>query len=186
MSRAYRISVSGSVERVVHIDDGVCTSLELLPILSKERMKEMLGDELVARGFTREGNIATRVVDDETSLEVDLEAGTVTVRVTSEVDVKIKRTTTTALRTEGTAATRAKLEKDLQAQLEQEAKEATERARIAMTKKLEAKLKDLKQELDSVVNRVTGEALKEKARQMGEIEEMVEDEAGGLTIKVRV
>ena len=33
MSRAYRVTVKGSVHRVVHVEDGVCTSLELLPIL---------------------------------------------------------------------------------------------------------------------------------------------------------
>ena len=53
--------------------------------------------------------------------------------------------------------------------------------------KLEKKLGDLRKELDSVTTRVTAEALKEKARTLGEIEELHEDsETGELTIKVRL
>jgi hypothetical protein len=41
--------------------------------------------------------------------------------------------------------------------------------------------------LDQVVNRVTAEALKRKAAQMGRIKEMTEDpQAGSLTIVVEV
>jgi hypothetical protein len=60
MSRAYRVTVSGSVERVVHVEDGVCASLELLPILAKERMSEILGAELARRGFSTEDGVARR------------------------------------------------------------------------------------------------------------------------------
>jgi len=187
MSRAYRISVSGSVDRIVHIDDGVCTSLELLPVLGKDRMRDLLGDELARRGFVREGTTAKRTMDAETTVEVDLDTGSVTVRVTSEVAVNIERDATTIARTQPTAAARDQLQKKLDAELEQQAREETERARRKMTAQLEAKLRDLKQELDGVVNRVTGEALKEKARQMGEIEELIEDEkTGALTIKVKL
>ena len=75
----------------------------------------------------------------------------------------------------------------LLASLEDEAKRQTEEARREATLKLETKLKDLKQELDGVVNRVTAQALKEKAREMGEIQEIVENEdTGELTIKVKL
>lgn len=52
---------------------------------------------------------------------------------------------------------------------------------------LEGKLRDLRAELDSIANRVTAEALKVRASQLGEIREITEDpETGSLTIKVRV
>ena len=55
-----------------------------------------------------------------------------------------------------------------------------------MTQQLEGTLRDLKGELDTVVNRVTATALKTRAGELGQIEEVHEDANGGLTIKVRV
>ena len=42
------------------------------------------------------------------------------------------------------------------------------------------------EELDGVVNRVTATALKTRAAELGQVEEVHEDANGGLTIKVRV
>jgi hypothetical protein len=47
-------------------------------------------------------------------------------------------------------------------------------------------LRDLKDELDGVVNRVTAAALKQRAAELGQVEEIHEEPNGGLTIKVRV
>jgi hypothetical protein len=48
-------------------------------------------------------------------------------------------------------------------------------------------LAGLRQELDEAVNRATGEALKQKAGQLGQIKEMTEDpQTGSLTIVVEV
>ena len=55
-----------------------------------------------------------------------------------------------------------------------------------MTAQLESKLKDLKDELDGVVNRVTANALKKRASELGTVEEIHEDGSGNMTIKVRV
>ena len=190
MSRAYRIAVKGSVERIVHVDDGVCTSLELLPILPKERMSEHLADELVRRGFARDGNVASRSVEDGILVEVELDTGRVTVRIDSDVAIDVKGRREAAMR-EGTPEkieeARQKIATELQASLESEAEMQAQRGRREATAKLEARLKDLRQELDGVVNRVTAQALKEKARQMGEVQEIVEDEkTGALTIKVKL
>jgi hypothetical protein len=192
MSRAYRVSVSGSVERIVHVDDGVCSSLELLPILPRERMSEHLAEELVRRGFTRDGNVARRAMEDGITVEVELQTGTVTVRVESAVEIDVKgqrsgRIPGEAPKPTAVEATKKRLEAELQEELEKEVLRRTERGRREATAKLEGRLRDLKQELDGAVNRVTAQALKEKARQMGEIEEIIEDErSGGITIKVKL
>ena len=68
MSRAYRVTVKGSVHRVVHVEDGVCTSLELLPILPQERTGEILGAELARRGFAVENSVAPPVPPNRSSL----------------------------------------------------------------------------------------------------------------------
>jgi hypothetical protein len=73
------------------------------------------------------------------------------------------------------------------ARLEKRATDAGELLREDLTRRLEGRLRDLKQELDGVTNRVTAEALKVRARQLGTVEEISEDPAtGSLTIKVRL
>jgi hypothetical protein len=187
--------VSGSIDKIVHVDDGVCGSIELLPILAKERMRELLSDELVRRGFERDGNVARRATGDGVTVEVDLDSGTVTARAEADVHVDIKGQVDGPRRyreSEGNSPENREIERAaLQAELEatlaaREAKE-TKLARRATTERLEASLRDLKRELDAATNRVTAEALKEKAKSMGEIEELVEDaETGALTIKVKL
>jgi hypothetical protein len=56
-----------------------------------------------------------------------------------------------------------------------------------LTDKLEAQLGEVRKELDQVANKVTAEALKVKAKQMGQVKEITEDpESGSLTIVVEV
>ena len=56
-----------------------------------------------------------------------------------------------------------------------------------VTDKLEARLGDLRRELDQAVNRVTAEALKRRAAQLGTIKQLTEDpQSGSMTIVVEV
>ena len=64
MSRAYQIRVSESRVDTVHVEDGVCAPLELLDILPKEQMAELLATELEKQGFERDGDIMRKVEDD--------------------------------------------------------------------------------------------------------------------------
>jgi hypothetical protein len=153
-------------------------------------MSEHLAEELVRRGFVRDGGVAHRAMEDGVVVEVELATGAVTVRIDSDVAIDLQGTREGSFR-EGSEAhlekAREQLHVALIASLEDEAKRQTEEARREATLKLETKLKDLKQELDGVVNRVTAQALKEKAREMGEIQEIVEnEETGELTIKVKL
>lgn len=188
MSRAYRIAVSESLRRHVRVGDGVQTTLELLGILPKERMATLLAAELEKLGFERDGDVCRRVDDDGVTIEVDLLEGTVTVTVSAEAELDLKK--------EGVAASYNQEElqqaadarrEQLQKRLEAEADAKEEELRRAVSDKLERKLRDVQAELDGAVNRATAAALKEKAAQLGEIEEISEDvESGELTIRVRI
>lgn len=187
MSRAYRVTVRGSVHRVVHVEDGVCTSLELLPILPPERTAELLGDELERRGFTRADGVARRVSEDGVIVEVELATGTVSVKAEATAEIAIDKERSERVAEEvlerGTRAAQERVEREA----EREAAVAEQKAKGDVAAKLERKLSDLRRELDGVTSRVTADALKEKARALGEIEEMHEDaESGELTIKVRL
>lgn len=186
MSRMYRIRVSDSVEKLVHVEDGVATDLELLPILERPRMLELLAAELTKRGFTRDGNLATRTEEDGVVVAVDLESGRVTARVESERNIAAEAERSANVVRDSDAAREALREK-LRAQLERDVQRQEEELRQEATQRLEKKVRDLQAEMDQVVNRVTAEALKERAGQLGEIEELSENpETGELTIKVKV
>jgi hypothetical protein len=187
MSRMYRIQISESVAKLVHVGDAVASDLEILPILARERMREILAAELAVRGFTREGEKASRE-DDGVRVSVDLATGRVTAEAstTEEVVVEGQDVAVVGDRTKQEAATRqarARLQAELERKIDRRERQMQEEA----TKRLEGRLRDLRGEMDQVVNRVTIEALKERAAQLGEIEELHEDAATGeLTIKVKV
>jgi hypothetical protein len=187
VSRAYRITVKGSVSRVVHVEDGVCTTLDLLPILPKERQAEILAEELAGRGFARDGVVARRAEEDGIVVEVDVATGTVSVKAEATADVRVEREMTRHVPEEALERGRKEAQEQIDRQAEKEAAGIERRALEDVTKKLERRLGDLRHELDAVTAKVTADALKEKARQLGEIQELHEDtETGELTIKVRL
>ena len=189
MSRAYRISVSESLRRVLRAHDRVSTQLEVLEILSPEEMAELLSQELEKRGFERKDGELVRQ-QDGVQVAVDPTTGTVTISSESSQEVELRGAR------EGTAwddagpnaqKVREGLRQQLQQELEKQADKKTTELQSQVTDRLEKQLGDLRKELDQAVNRVTAEALKEKARRMGQIKEMTEDpQTGSLTIVVEV
>jgi hypothetical protein len=187
VSRAYRVTVKGSVQRVVHVEDGVCTSLELLPILPKERMGEILEAELGKRGFAREGAVLRRVEKDGVIVEVDPKTATVSVKAEASANIEISHEMMELVAEESLQSGTEAAQKRIDRRAERDAQAAEEKARTEVTEKLEKRLGDLRKELDHAATKVTAEALKEKAKRLGEIEEMHEDaESGELTIKVKL
>jgi len=186
MSRAFRIRVSESITRVIHVDDGICAPLDLLPVLPRERMDALLAQELERRGFELDGATARRDEGDGVVIEVDIETRQVSLSVAEDREVE-EVATASAIPDKSEDQGRAKLERAVQEQLETALDERQEKLRVKATERLERKLGDLRAELDGVINRVTAEALKERAGQLGEVEEVHEDlETGSLTIKVKL
>jgi uncharacterized protein YdbL (DUF1318 family) len=185
MSRAYRISVKESLSRHVQVDDGVCSTLELLPILPADRMRELLGHELEERGFARDGNTATRKEKGDIVVSVDLSTGEVSVTAEGHAELHLNAERTAVV--DAPNADRERALRDVAKQaLEREAKAEEEALRRKVTEQLEGALRDIKGELDAVVTRVTGSALKQRAAELGQVEEVHEEANGNLTIKVRV
>lgn len=186
MSRAIQIRVAESVARVVHVDDGVQAPLELLPILALDRMAELLAAELAARGFERDGDLARRADPDGVIVEVDLRAATVTARIaaTHAIDETADRTQT--VDSDHRAAAEDQLRDTLRRELDDRVATRAEALRAAATARLERRLGDLRAELDAAVGRATVEALKQRAASLGDVESVVEDAAGNVTIKVRL
>ena len=186
MSRAYRIAVAESLARHVRVEDGVCASLEILPVLPREKMAGMLMAELAQRGFVQDGTTAVRKDKDGVEVTVDLEEGSVTVRLTreKELNLEIKREARVDEREK--QAAEEKLRASARGELERDAQREERKLTEEVARKLEGKLRDLRQELDQVSNRVTASALKVRASQLGQIEEIHEEPDGSMTIKVKL
>jgi hypothetical protein len=186
MSRAIQIRVSESVVRTVHVEDGVQSPLEVLPILAPDRMGELLAKELEDQGFTRDGDKAIREDDDGVTIEVDLKTATVTARIKAEkrLEESIDRRASVGIERQEQAE--KNLRDDVIRELDDRVSAKTEALRKEVTGKLEKKLGDLKKELDGAVGRATVEALTERARSLGNIESVNKDDAGNVTIKVKL
>lgn len=186
MSRAIQIRVSESVVRTVHVEDGVESPLEMLPILSPDRMGELLAAELEQQGFIRDGNKATRTDADGIEITVDLASATVSVKIgaTADLEEAIDRRQNVGIEVKESAE--ARLRDDVMRDLDDRLKAKTEDLRREVTQRLERKLGDLRSELDGAVGRATVSALTERASQLGQIESVVGDEAGNVTIKVKL
>ena len=189
MSRAYRISVSETLHRVIRAEDHVRCQLEVLEILPADQMADLLAQQLIEQGYERDGNTATRTEGDLT-ITVDLESGQVTVKAESSEEVDLRGSKKgVAYDDEGPGRKQAEknLRQELIGDLEKDAERETERLQKQMTDQLEAELTDLRATLDQAVNRATAEALKQKAARIGQIKEMTDDpQTGSLTIVVEV
>ena len=186
MSRAIQVRVSESVVRTIHVEDGVVSPLEMLPILPPERMADLLARELEALGFVRDGSTCRRTEPDGVEVTVDLEAATVAVKLAAGANVEESIERTARVGIERKAPTEAALREGAIRELDERLAARTEELRRAVTTQLEAKLADLKRELDGAIGRATVGALTEKASQLGRIEETHQDDAGNVTIRVRL
>jgi hypothetical protein len=191
MSRAYRLSVRETLQRVIRASDHVTTRLELLDLLPAEEMGEILALELLRRGFKRRGQTLVRQGKKGVSVAVDPASATITVQADGEENLRLENVRESNVYGEGGRAGRAQseqtLREHLRKDLEQQADQKAAEMQKVVTDRLEAQIGDLRQELDQVVNRVTAEALKRKASRIGQIREMTEDaESGSLTIVLEV
>jgi hypothetical protein len=190
VSRAYRVAVRESQNRTIRAEDHVSTTLEILGVLPPEDMAGLLADELARRGFERQGDEMVRQQGPDISVRVNVQTGTVTVRAEAQEQTRIEaQRESRAFDDDGpsSSAVRDELRKQAQQDIDRKAGEKQAALQTKVTDRLEGELNALRQELDEVVNRVTAEALKRKASQMGQIKEMTEDpQAGSLTIVVEV
>ena len=190
MSRAYRISVSESLRQIIRGSDHVGTDIEMLEVLPKEEMATLLAGELESRGFQRDGDVLVRSQDGIT-ITIDPKTGRATVTAELCEEVELNHEAAGWGDEDYGASGRARIEEQLRErareELARQANAKEERLSQTATARLEGVLRDLQGELDSAVNRVTAQALKQKAARMGEIKQITEDpESGTMTIVLEV
>ena len=185
MSRPYVIRVAETVRRHVVLEDGVEARLDVLEVLPAEDMTALLEEELTRRGFASSGGVATRVEAGGVVVRVDVAARKIHVgiREAQDLEVTVERAVRTYEEQGVTEEHRATVRREGEIRLDA----AREERRREVTVAIEQRVVDLRSELDDVVVKVTQEALRRRAGQLGEIQSIEEDaETGSLTIRVRV
>lgn len=190
MSRAYRIGVCEEQTVVIKGDDEVCSKLEILQILPQEQTKELLKAELEKEGFEEKEGIMIKV-DGNEKITIDPNCGEIIISSNEQEEVVIKKQGDATWYEENSEEMKERSieskKKSLQQEIEKDRKGKEKELQIKTSERLEKKLIDVKPQLDKVVNKVTREALKRKASQMGEITELKEDDtSGNMIIKVEL
>lgn len=191
MSRAYRVRVSESLSRVLKASDHVSTQLQILEVLPREAMAGILETELKKRGFKNKDGTLVREEKGGITISVDPGNATVTVAAEGATDVRLSGSREGWADDDwgrrGGENVKEGLKEEIRQELERKADQKKEDLQKRVTDRLEGKLLEIRKELDSVVNKVTAEALKQKAASLGSIKSITEDEKNGsMTIVLEV
>lgn len=188
MSRIYRIELTESTRRHVRVEDGVRTHLQILDVLPRPQLADLLRKELISKGFEADADgDLIRVEADGIQVRVDCEAGQVDLSLATDTELERATTREVALDTDWGEAGKERARAAIRQGLEQEIDAEAEALREGLTKRLEGRLGDLRVELDKITNRVIADGLKIRAGQLGTITE-VDDrlDEGSVTIKVKL
>lgn len=190
MSRAYRISMKESETRSLKAGDEIGTQLEILDILPPEDMGALLREELARRGFQENDDGTLSRSDGTVTVTVDPCTGEITVKSSAEetVSQEAKREAS-GFNDVGPneQSLRERVKEQLKQDLDKKFEQEQSRLQNEATERLEKHLQEIQPEISEIVNKVTRDALKRKANQLGTVKEMSEDaETGSLTIKIEV
>ena len=202
MSFPYRVTVSRTVQETVREKDQSKNKIDLTPILESGRMRDLLVDALKKKGFVEQSDgTLTRT---ENGVTETFDPKTMEVTTTAEASGEIKKEKTVeargdSWRREEAEQSRKHVENEVGARLEKElavtdAERGEKKRELAAeaAKRLADSEKKRMTDLNEATLDVYAEALKEKAKTLGEVKEVHENRkengAGGteyeLVIKV--
>ena len=190
MSRTYRVDLRDTVTDTVRSADEARWELALLPILSESEMVELCEEVLRERGFEeqddgrwgREGAGGERLI-------IDLELMEVVVQVEAERDLETEIVARGAAESPSDARREAREELELQRRAARVAhRQREEELGQSLRSLLEESAAERERELHEITSQVYAEALKRKARTLGDVMEIREERGENgeyeLTIKV--
>ena len=201
MSRPYRILVQKVVEQEVTAGDRSTLRLKLDPVLPPERLAEVLGEVLQRNGWERTADGAyEKDRGDGENLTCDVATGEVTAVI--ELETQVRQTVHKEIRgdtwnwrqmremtDQELDDVRQREEEKLTAEVTAHQRDEAESAlREEVRRRLDEGADERRREVNRVVLEVMGEALKEKAAELGQVQRVDEHwdgEAYELTIAVK-
>lgn len=189
MSQRYKIRLEDRWRVKAVGSDRVTVELEFLPLMERSRLSELLASELVRRAFAESANGTWEKQIGEHRLSIESATGTAT--LSGEFSQVVEASGAVEGTLDECGETRdlaeAELRRVLEEQLAESVDAATDEHRTALVDELGRQLQMLEPELNQIVDAVTIDALKEKARQLGNIESIDEDrESGSLSLVIEL
>jgi len=192
MSKCYQVSLSEkvSVGKSVSASDVMVHRIEITNILPEKDMKKLLEKELVKRGWDKQEDGTYRLEEEETSavLVWDLEKGQVTVSI--DLEKSVEHTTIVHANASNEEAAKKQLERKKQTEqdkLDHAAADLQREMQQQVLKSLEEGEEGRRKELNLILEKVYGEALREKASTLGNImsiDETVDGDDYELVIRI--
>lgn len=185
MSFPYRVTVSRTVHETVHEKDQSRNKIDLTPILDSGRMRDLLVEALKKRGFVEQKD--GTLVRSRDGVTETFDPQTMEVTATSEVSGEIRKEKTVeargdAWRRDEAERSRKHVEAEVGARLEKElavtdAERQEKRRELAAeaAKRLADSESRRMQDLNDATLDVYSDAIKEKARTLGEVKEIHEN-----------
>lgn len=185
MSLSYRVTLQ--VSEVVSADDKTVHQLDLRDILSPDEMRDLLRQTLLGRGFEEdEENKLVRKEESGEIITVDLESLELSTELESASEVKGK------VDAWGDAESRSNAQRQAESSAQRQADSMVERGRQDVQRRVTQQLAEGERErlgeMNQVLQDVYSEALKRKARRMGEVVEQHEgtNENGEYELVIKV
>ena len=184
------VRVSVQRETDVDVTDHIDLEIGVLPILPEERLHDIVREELIARGWeaSEDGTLTKRVGDAIATLP----PGESTIRVELSSQTSVSASVERTEQVSPGEGAKAAAKKRAAAEADRKLEDAAERAKQALTEEAAEGLLDvwrqLRAELDEVVNATTRRALQERGAELGAIESVEEGqgENGGYELTVTV
>ena len=173
----------------MHVEDGVQTKLELLAILPRDELGEILASELEKEGFSRDGQHMERTDEEGVRVRVDLETGAVTVDASEERELNLEAERSGVVWEELLEQARAAMTEEANQELVQQAdiEERALREGSSIASWSAGWRVQKKTSTRPLIAPPPKGPLNAEFAQLGEIQEIHEDaESGGLTIRVKV
>lgn len=186
MSRPYKITVKETLKQTVVAEDSISTTLDVPAILPPDRTAGIVARILREHGFDDDGDGNLTRERGGVVVEVNPDTRRVTASSSSSSEVEVTDKgggggCPCAVRT------REKVLQSLQENLARETDQKRAGMQKDVTDRLEKAVSELGCELEQVSNQATATALREKAKQLGEIKSITHNnETGSMTIVVEV
>ena len=170
MSRAYWVKLSSSVTETIHASDKATHKIDLEAVVPEGEMKDIVARALEETGWSKTGDHQYEKQHGDTKLVWDVEKGVVEATVEKKQDVE------KTFDVEGRAFSQDQARQEAKRQIQEKEKQARdqigseeERLQRELTKSLEEGESGRVREINEVLQRVYSEAVKRKAKRLGNI-----------------
>jgi len=195
MSQTYRVRAREAVEETVEVGKKWKKKIRTLPVLPKERMHDIIADQFEQDPDwekTEDGNLR-KEIDENWSMELDPDSMQVEIEYKDEDTISLEKEEEMQVYDHGDNEERAKekgktqLKAKLQKEAEQQGAEWQERAKEQAKEQYESEIEQkVSQEIKEKVEKGNVEALKEKARSLGQVESESDQGNGEYQVKIRL